>query len=131
MPNTLPLIPDLIGNPDSCLTFPISKRYLFRYASPMISAAYVYILASKRNGTLYTGATRDLVRRIYQHKSHQTDGFTHKYSVTQLVYYEKHDRLDQAIQREKQIKKWNRAWKLQLIEKRNPDWQDLYSDICQ
>lgn len=96
----------------------------------MITQAYVYILASQRNGTLYVGVTRDLVRRVYEHKHHLTEGFTDEYSVTQLVYYEKYDHLEQAIQREKQLKKWTRVWKLELIEQFNPDWQDLYSDIC-
>ena len=85
----------------------------------------VYILASKRNGTLYTGVTSDLSRRVWQHKNDQVEGFTKKYGVHTLVYYEWHDDMRSAIVREKQIKKWNRAWKLALIEGVNPEWRDL------
>jgi len=89
----------------------------------------VYILASQANGTLYIGVTADLVVRIYQHKQKQVEGFTKKYGVNMLVYYEMHDDMRTAIAREKAIKKWNRAWKLKLIEKNNPNWQDLYENI--
>ncbi|MNR75282.1 GIY-YIG nuclease superfamily protein [compost metagenome] len=89
----------------------------------------VYILASKRNGTLYTGVTSDLVRRVWEHKSDLLQGFTHRYAVHLLVYFEMHDTMLAAIEREKQIKKWNRAWKLKLIEKANPQWRDLYHDL--
>ncbi len=92
---------------------------------------YVYILARKRNGTLYTGVTSNLPQRIWQHKNDQIDGFSKKYNVKQLVYLEKHDTAESAITREKQIKKWNRAWKLKLIEKENPQWKDLYDLILQ
>lgn len=86
---------------------------------------YVYILASQRNGTLYVGMTNDLERRIWEHKNNCIDGFTRKYKVHQLVYYELHDNPTSAIQREKQIKRWNRLWKLKLIEEKNPLWKDL------
>lgn len=86
---------------------------------------YVYILASQRNGTLYVGMTNNLERRIWEHKNNYIDGFTRKYEVHHLVYYELHDNPDSAIQREKQIKKWNRLWKLKLIEEKNPLWKDL------
>ena len=89
----------------------------------------VYILASKRNGTLYTGVTSDLVKRVYEHKNGLADGFTKKYRVHHLVYFELHEDMNAAISREKQIKKWNRAWKLELIETNNPEWKDLYEDI--
>lgn len=89
----------------------------------------VYILASKRNGTLYTGVTSDLIKRVWQHKNKQAEGFTRKYNVSMLVWYEQHETMESAITREKQIKEWRREWKLELIEKKNPDWQDLYSDI--
>ena len=89
----------------------------------------VYILASKRNGTLYIGVTSDLVSRIWQHKEDLLEGFTKKYGVHLLVYYEWHDDMDAAILREKQLKKWNRAWKLRLIEEKNPDWTDLYESL--
>ncbi len=92
---------------------------------------YVYILASERNGTLYVGVTSNLPRRIQQHKNNQLDGFCEKYNVKQLVYFEQHDTAESAITREKQIKKWNRAWKLKLIEKNNPRWEDLYDLILQ
>jgi putative endonuclease len=89
---------------------------------------FVYILASKRNGTLYIGVTNDLVRRIYEHKEKMIKGFTQKYNVSMLVYYEEHGNIYNAIQREKQMKKWNRAWKIDLIEKYNPKWKDLYNE---
>jgi putative endonuclease len=89
----------------------------------------VYILASKRNGTLYTGVTSDLVKRIWQHRNNVVDGFTQKYSVHMLVYYELADEMSAAIAREKQIKGGSRAKKLAMIESMNPDWRDLYDDI--
>ncbi|AOT29893.1 GIY-YIG nuclease family protein [Neisseria meningitidis] len=89
----------------------------------------VYILASQRNGTLYIGVTSDLVQRIYQHREHLIEGFTLRYNVTMLVWYELHPTMESAITREKQLKKWNRAWKLQLIEENNVSWQDLWFDI--
>jgi putative endonuclease len=91
----------------------------------------VYILASGRNGTLYVGVTSDLVQRVWQHKNDVIEGFTHQYSVHQPVWYEQHERMEEAIVREKQIKKWNRKWKLELIEKGNPEWRDLWDDIRQ
>lgn len=91
---------------------------------------YVYILASQRNGTLYTGVTSNLVRRIWQHKEHQLEGFSKKYGVKNLVYFEVHDTSETAITREKQIKKWRRAWKVRLIEEFNPHWKDLYGLIA-
>jgi putative endonuclease len=89
----------------------------------------VYILASKRNGTLYTGVTSDLVKRIWEHKNDLVDGFTKQYRVHNLVWYELHADMITAIEREKNIKEWKREWKLNLIEKKNPDWRDLYDDI--
>jgi putative endonuclease len=91
---------------------------------------YVYILASQRNGTLYTGMTSNLLQRIWQHKEELVDGFTMKYRVKKLVYFEVHDTAESAIIREKQIKKWRRWWKVDLIEKSNPDWKDLYNLIA-
>jgi putative endonuclease len=90
---------------------------------------YVYILASKRNGTLYIGVTSDLVKRIYEHKQNLIDGFTKEYNVHILVYYEHYNEIEEAILREKQMKKWNRKWKIRLIEEKNPEWKDLYSEI--
>ena len=90
---------------------------------------YVYILASRKNGTLYTGVTSDLLKRIYEHKQNLMDGFTKKYHVHNLVYYEVHNDIGEAIAREKQIKKWKRRWKIELIEKMNPHWKDLYDEI--
>ena len=92
---------------------------------------YVYMLCSKRNGTLYTGVTSDLIKRIYEHKNELVDGFTKQYSVHTLVWYEVHDTIEMAIQREKQIKKWERSWKLRLIEENNPDWQDLNDGVLE
>jgi putative endonuclease len=91
---------------------------------------YVYILASRRNGTLYTGVTSNLVQRIWQHKQGLVEGFSKKYSVKKLVYFEVHGSAESAISREKQIKKWRRAWKLKLIEESNPEWKDLYDLIA-
>jgi putative endonuclease len=90
---------------------------------------YVYILTSRRNGTLYIGVTSDLPKRVYEHKQDLIDGFTKKYNVHTLVYYEAHTHIEGAITREKQIKKWERAWKLKLIEEMNPEWDDLYYQI--
>ena len=90
---------------------------------------YIYILASRKNGTLYVGVTSDLLKRIYEHKQNLIDGFTKKYNVHTLVYYEAHNDIQEAIIREKQIKKWNRRWKLRLIEERNPEWRDLYYEV--
>ena len=95
----------------------------------MTKKAYVYILASKRNGTLYIGITTDLVKRVYEHKHDLVDGFAKRYKVHHLVYIEEHEDIRQAIAREKQIKKWKRKWKLELIEKDNPNWRDLYDEI--
>ena len=89
----------------------------------------VYILASKRNGTLYTGVTGDLASRVYQHKSRQSGGFTKKYGVDQLVYAEPYSDVHEALAREKAIKKWRRAWKVQLIERDNPEWRDLSGSL--
>lgn len=87
---------------------------------------YVYILASRRNGTLYTGMTDDLDRRVWEHREHILKGFTAKYDVTRLVWLEAHDSRESAFTRERRIKEWRRAWKLRLIEDANPDWRDLY-----
>ena len=89
----------------------------------------VYLLASKRNGTLYIGVTSNLLARIHQHRTGAVRGFTREYAVKQLVWFEQHATMDSAITREKRIKKWNRAWKLQLIEAENPDWRDLAEDL--
>jgi len=86
---------------------------------------YVYILASKRNGTLYVGVTNNLERRVVEHKTKNSEGFTEKYNVNMLVYFEDTGNVVSAIEREKQIKKWNRKWKIELIEKFNSDWKDL------
>ena len=90
----------------------------------------VYILASKRNGTLYIGVTSDLVQRVWQHKNDLVEGFTKKYGVHTLVWYEVHETMESAIGREKALKKWNRAWKVELIESGNPTWADMYEEIC-
>jgi putative endonuclease len=90
---------------------------------------YVYILASKRNGTLYIGVTNDLLRRAYEHKNGLVEGFTKRYSVHMLVYYEQYDSAEAAIQREKRLKFWHRKWKIRLIEETNQEWKDLYEEI--
>ena len=89
----------------------------------------VYILASGRNGTLYIGVTSDLLKRVWEHKNDLVAGFTKRYGVDRLVYYELHEDMVSAITREKQMKKWNRAWKLKLIERQNPGWRDLWEEI--
>jgi len=93
-----------------------------------MSDYFVYILANKRNGTLYTGCTNDLVRRVYEHKNDFVKGFTKRYGIHTLVYFEQYDDYDATLQREKQIKEWKRKWKLELIEKVNPLWRDLYEE---
>ena len=89
----------------------------------------VYLLASRPGGPLYLGVTSDLVQRVWQHKSHMARGFTHRYNVASLVWYEQHETMTDAIMREKAIKKWDRAWKARLIAEENPSWRDLYNDI--
>ena len=90
---------------------------------------YIYLLAGQRKGTLYIGITSDLIKRIYQHKNNQVDGFTKRYGVHSLVYFEEILEATEAIRREKQIKAWKRDWKIELIEKNNPNWEDLYETI--
>jgi putative endonuclease len=92
-------------------------------------AYYVYMLASRKHGTLYIGVTSDLVRRVYEHKAKFLPGFTAKYGVDRLVWYEVYDDPTNAITREKELKKWRRAWKIRLIEEMNPAWNDLYDEI--
>ena len=89
----------------------------------------VYLLASGRNGTRYVGVTSDLVKRVWEHKEKFVEGFTKKYAVDKLVWYEVHETMESAIGREKAIKEWKRLWKLQMIERGNPDWKDLYDQI--
>ncbi len=89
----------------------------------------IYILASERNGTLYVGVTSDLVKRVWEHKHDLVAGFTKHYGVHTLVWYEIHEAMESAIQRERAIKEWKRKWKLELIEQENPEWRDLYADI--
>ena len=97
--------------------------------STVLCMYFVYILANKKNGTLYIGVTSDLKKRIYEHKEKMVDGFTKKYSVDKLVYYEQTDDIKEAILREKHLKKWRRDWKIQLIEEQNSKWEDLYDGL--
>ena len=97
---------------------------------PSAKEPCVYILASDRAGTLYVGVTSDLIGRVWQHRRGVVAGFTRRYGVHRLVYYEPLETMEQAILREKQLKRWNRAWKIRLIEERNPDWRDLYEDLA-
>lgn len=90
---------------------------------------YVYIMTNKRNGTLYSGVTNDLIRRVWEHKAELIDGFSKRYGTKMLVYYESTSDIEAAIYREKQMKKWNRKWKLEVIEKENPEWIDLYEEF--
>jgi putative endonuclease len=92
---------------------------------------YVYLLASKRAGTLYLGVSNDIGRRVREHKTKALGGFSARYGVDRLVWYETYDRTDEAIAREKAVKTWRRAWKIELIEEMNPDWQDLYAILNQ
>jgi len=91
---------------------------------------YVYVLANRIGGTLYIGVTNDLVRRVHEHRMKLAEGFTKKHRVARLVYFEVFDDVENAIVREKRLKKWNRAWKIQIIEENNPDWNDLYQEIA-
>lgn len=95
----------------------------------MIKQPAVYVLASGRNGTLYIGVTSDLVKRIWEHKNNLVEGFTKRYNVHHLVWYELHDNMNSAIEREKRMKEWKRDWKLRLIENFNPGWKDLYDTL--
>ncbi len=95
----------------------------------MDKQGYTYILASKKHGTLYIGVTSDLVKRIWEHREDQADGFTRKYGVHTLVHFESFNDIKFAIEREKQLKRWHRQWKINLIEEHNPDWEDLYPSI--
>jgi putative endonuclease len=95
----------------------------------MDKPSYVYMLASQRYGTLYLGVTADLVRRVYEHREAFVAGFTKEYEVKRLVWYEIHTDIVAAITREKQLKKWNRAWKIELVQQRNPHWRDLFDEI--
>jgi putative endonuclease len=90
---------------------------------------FVYILASRRNGTLYIGMTDDLLRRIWEHQNAVVPGFTQKYGIKMLVWFEAHESRESAFQRERRLKKWNRAWKLDLIERSNPEWKDLAGEL--
>jgi putative endonuclease len=91
---------------------------------------YVYMLASRRNGTLYIGVTNDLVRRVYEHRSGFVSGFTDRHEVHRLVWFESHDEVTAAIHREKNLKRWLRRWKITLIERTNPNWRDLYDEVA-
>jgi len=102
---------------------------IYQIGEDIIPTFYVYILARKRNRTLYIGVTRDLIKRVHKHKSDSTGGFTKKYNVNKLVYFEETPYFQAAVKREKQLKKWNRKWKLDLIEKSNSEWRDLYTEI--
>ena len=92
-------------------------------------SGFVYVMASRKGGTLYTGLTADLPRRVWEHRDEVTGGFTAKYGVKRLVWYREYDDITDAIAEEKRIKKWRRAWKIELIEAVNPEWRDLYEDI--
>ncbi len=96
----------------------------------MQNSYYVYILTNERNGTLYVGMTSALPKRIWEHKNSVVDGFTKAYGTKILVYYEVHQDVNEAIRREKRLKRWDRKWKLELIETNNPQWKDLYNQVC-
>ncbi len=90
---------------------------------------YVYIVANRTGGTLYTGVTNDLIRRVGEHRQGEAEGFTRRYGIKMLVYFEVHESIEAAITREKRIKNWNRGWRIRLIEEQNPDWHDLYPEL--
>jgi putative endonuclease len=92
-------------------------------------AYFVYIMASQRHGTMYIGVTNNLIRRVYEHREKITPGFTSKYNVNRLVWFDQTDSIEAAIQHEKRLKHWQRAWKIEMIEKANPQWEDLYSSL--
>jgi putative endonuclease len=128
----------LRGNAESCellqhlsnKTSPSLEHVTFGIEdSTMDRSSYVYMLASGLNGTLYVGVTSDLVKRVWQHREGLAEGFTKRYRVKMLVWYEIHADIMEAIRREKQIKKWDRSWRVELIQKTNPRWRDLYADI--
>ncbi|MET4727206.1 putative endonuclease [Lysobacter enzymogenes] len=96
----------------------------------MTRSPAVYLLASAKRGTLYIGVSSNLIQRIWQHREHLNEGFTERYDVTRLVWYELHETMESAIAREKRLKKWKREWKIDLIEPTNPDWRDLWQDIA-
>ena len=96
----------------------------------MYDPSYVYILANGRGGTLYVGATTDLIGRVAQHKAKAVEGFTRQYNVDLLVYFEAFGDIQTAVNRERQLKKWNRAWKVRLIAEKNPNWTDLYPEVA-
>jgi putative endonuclease len=106
---------------------PESSDFVLKYLMP--KKGYLYILASRRNGTLYVGVTSDLIKRIEEHRQKLVDGFTKKYEITNLVYFESFEDIRDAIVRERQIKEWKRKWKTELIQSVNPYWRDLYEDI--
>ena len=122
-------IPVILANAGIHLRIPIVRQYSRRKNLPMLKQPAVYILASQPQGTLYIGVTSNLLQRIWQHKSGVMEGFTERYEVDRLVYYEMHTEMTGAITREKQLKKWKRDWKIALIEKDNPDWRDLWPEI--
>ncbi len=111
------------------LIFPASRFRRWREYLPMDKPSYVYMLASAPHGTLYIGVTSDLIKRVWQHREELGLGFTKTYHVHRLVWYEIHMDMLAAIAREKQLKKWNRSWKIELITKNNPRWRDLYDDF--
>lgn len=100
------------------------------YQGKAMKSFYVYIMTSGRNGTLYVGSTSDLIKRAWEHKNKLIPGFTARYNVHMLVFYEVHETYVEAARREKRFKNWRRQWKLNLIEKLNPEWHDLYENIC-
>jgi len=118
--------------PSYCLLYAFSSSFRRTPESRDVSMnkqPAVYILASKRNGTLYIGVTSDLLKRIWEHRNDMVEGFTRRYGVHRLVWYEVHESMESAIEREKRLKEWKRKWKLELIERSNPDWRDLYDMI--
>ncbi len=106
-----------------------ARPTILKVSQIMPNQYYIYMLTNKPNGVLYVGVTNDLIRRVYEHKNHLAKGFTQKYQLDKLVWFEQTEDINSAITREKQLKNWKRQWKIELIEKQNPSWQDLYANI--
>lgn len=120
------VIPEVSDLGIHCLMF-LQNKHIIKEDN--VKQPAVYILANKKHGTIYIGVTSNLIKRIWQHKNHVVSGFTESYSVNMLVYFEQYDDMENALKREKQLKAWNRAWKIKLIEKNNSSWNDLYENI--
>ncbi len=119
------------GSALSKFVMPVLDTGIWCPHAERVKSPCAYIMSNRKDGTLYVGVTSDLVRRVHEHRSGRCDGFTRRYNLARLVYFEQHQEMSQAIQREKNVKHWPRLWKVELIEKENPDWLDLFDVIAQ